>query len=139
MPRSAISRAARPHRQRSSWQHSSAPAWRKRRLHATGTASPASRHWMPHAPFSWKSSARPCASRDGSAINCAPSSPFNPPCTECHHDVPLPLSAGLNFRDALAYLRLTAETRRENRAALEWWDAFLLKTPSYSVFRTSNQ
>lgn len=29
------------------------------------------------------------------------------------------------FADALAYLRLAAEARGENRAALEWWDAFL--------------
>ncbi|MDD5169146.1 MAG: hypothetical protein PHN75_10035, partial [Syntrophales bacterium] len=29
------------------------------------------------------------------------------------------------FADALAYLRLVAEARGENRAVLEWWDAFL--------------
>jgi poly(A) polymerase len=29
------------------------------------------------------------------------------------------------FADALAYLRLAAEARGKNRAALEWWDAFL--------------
>ena len=34
------------------------------------------------------------------------------------------------FLDALAYLRLTAETRREHRTTLEWWDAFLLEAPS---------
>jgi poly(A) polymerase len=34
------------------------------------------------------------------------------------------------FAEALAYLRLTAETREENRAALESWDAFLSGTPS---------
>ena len=34
------------------------------------------------------------------------------------------------FQDALAYLRLAAETRREHRATLEWWDAFLLQAPS---------
>ena len=34
------------------------------------------------------------------------------------------------FADALAYLRLTAETRRENRSSLEWWDTFLSETPS---------
>ena len=34
------------------------------------------------------------------------------------------------FGEALAYLRLAAETRREHRTSLEWWDAFLLETPS---------
>jgi poly(A) polymerase len=34
------------------------------------------------------------------------------------------------FGEALTYLRLTAETRREHRVPLEWWDAFLLETPS---------
>ena len=34
------------------------------------------------------------------------------------------------FADALAYLRLTAEARGENRAALEWWDVFLTGTPA---------
>jgi poly(A) polymerase len=36
------------------------------------------------------------------------------------------------FADAMAYLRLATETRRENRTSLEWWDAFLLKAPSVS-------
>jgi len=34
------------------------------------------------------------------------------------------------FADALAYLRLTAESRRENQAVLKWWDAFLSGIPS---------
>jgi poly(A) polymerase len=34
------------------------------------------------------------------------------------------------FPDALSYLRLAAETRKENRTPPEWWDAFLLKAPS---------
>jgi poly(A) polymerase len=34
------------------------------------------------------------------------------------------------FADALAYLRLTAETGGKNLAALEWWDAFLSGVPS---------
>jgi hypothetical protein len=34
------------------------------------------------------------------------------------------------FADAMAYLRFTAETRRENRASVEWWDTFLLEAPS---------
>jgi poly(A) polymerase len=34
------------------------------------------------------------------------------------------------FADALAYLRLMSETRRENRTSLEWWDTFLLAPPS---------
>ncbi len=33
------------------------------------------------------------------------------------------------FADALAYLRITAEARGENRAALEWWDNFLAGPP----------
>jgi poly(A) polymerase len=33
------------------------------------------------------------------------------------------------FADALAYLRLLSETRRENRTSLEWWETFLLATP----------
>jgi poly(A) polymerase len=34
------------------------------------------------------------------------------------------------FADALAYLRLAAEARGENLAALEWWDVFLSEVPS---------
>jgi poly(A) polymerase len=34
------------------------------------------------------------------------------------------------FGDALAYLRLATETKREHRASVEWWDAFLLEAPS---------
>jgi poly(A) polymerase len=34
------------------------------------------------------------------------------------------------FNEALAYLRLSAARRKELRVALEWWDAFLLTTPS---------
>jgi len=34
------------------------------------------------------------------------------------------------FADALAYLRLGAQTRRESLASLEWWDAFLLRARS---------
>jgi poly(A) polymerase len=34
------------------------------------------------------------------------------------------------FADALAYLRLATEARGKNRAALEWWDAFLSEVPS---------
>jgi poly(A) polymerase len=34
------------------------------------------------------------------------------------------------FADALAYLRLAAEMRGENRAVLEWWDTFLSGVPS---------
>lgn len=32
-----------------------------------------------------------------------------------------------DFADALAYLRLTVETKKENRKALQWWDAFLAR------------
>lgn len=77
-------------------QHSSAPVWRRKRLHATVMASPTCRHWLPHAPFSWKSSVSPCASRDGSAVNFAAFSPFSPRCTEYRRGGPLPWSAGLN-------------------------------------------
>jgi poly(A) polymerase len=34
------------------------------------------------------------------------------------------------FGDALTYLRLTVETRKEHQASLEWWDAYLLQAPS---------
>jgi poly(A) polymerase len=34
------------------------------------------------------------------------------------------------FGEALAYLRFVAETRREHRTPLQWWDHFLLETPS---------
>jgi poly(A) polymerase len=34
------------------------------------------------------------------------------------------------FAESMAYLRLSAETRGENRTALEWWDAFLSDVPS---------
>ncbi|MCG6537844.1 MAG: poly(A) polymerase, partial [Syntrophales bacterium LBB04] len=36
------------------------------------------------------------------------------------------------FREALAYLRVGVETRGEHRAALQWWDRFLLEAPSVS-------
>jgi len=42
---------------------------------------------------------------------------------------PSSIAGRTEFTDALAYLRLMSETRRENHAALEWWDAFLLATP----------
>jgi len=41
---------------------------------------------------------------------------------------PAVLAGRPGFTDALAYLRLTAETRPENRGALAWWDAFLSGT-----------
>jgi hypothetical protein len=34
------------------------------------------------------------------------------------------------FTNALTYLRLMSETRRENRTSLEWWETFLSATPS---------
>jgi poly(A) polymerase len=33
------------------------------------------------------------------------------------------------FTDALAYLRLMSETKRENRTSLEWWDTFFSSPP----------
>jgi len=38
---------------------------------------------------------------------------------------PASIAARPEFADALAYLRLSSETRKEYRASLEWWDAFL--------------
>ena len=43
---------------------------------------------------------------------------------------PASLAGRPEFGDALAYLRLTAETKTEHRASLEWWDAFLSEAPS---------
>jgi poly(A) polymerase len=37
------------------------------------------------------------------------------------------------FAAALMYLRLISETRRENRASLEWWDTFLSAAPSSAL------
>jgi poly(A) polymerase len=44
------------------------------------------------------------------------------------------------FANAMAYLRLGAETKMENRTPLEWWDAFLLEPSSetYSEPPTSD-
>jgi poly(A) polymerase len=41
------------------------------------------------------------------------------------------------FAEALTYLRFAAETRKENGAALEWWDGFLLKTPAPTISEVS--
>ena len=38
-----------------------------------------------------------------------------------------------DFTDALTYLRLGMETGGENRAALAWWDTFLLETPPETI------
>ncbi|MFA5183019.1 MAG: polynucleotide adenylyltransferase PcnB [Syntrophales bacterium] len=42
---------------------------------------------------------------------------------------PASMAGRPEFADALAYLRLSAETKGENRTALEWWDAFLSDVP----------
>ena len=42
------------------------------------------------------------------------------------------------FADAMAYLRLSTETKRENRTSLKWWNAFLLKTPSVPSSEPAN-
>jgi poly(A) polymerase len=42
------------------------------------------------------------------------------------------------FAEALAYLRLSAETRGETRTSLEWWDAFLAEAPSVVCSEPSN-
>jgi poly(A) polymerase len=43
---------------------------------------------------------------------------------------PASIIARHEFREALAYLRVAAETRRQDRTPLQWWDRFLLETPS---------
>lgn len=42
---------------------------------------------------------------------------------------PAATAARPEFHDALTYLRLVADARKEHRAALEWWEAFLLQSP----------
>jgi poly(A) polymerase len=42
---------------------------------------------------------------------------------------PASLAGRPEFGDALAYLHLGAETKREYQAAAEWWDTFLLESP----------
>jgi poly(A) polymerase len=42
------------------------------------------------------------------------------------------------FAEAMAYLRLSAEKRGENRTSLEWWDAFLSESPSVVCSEPSN-
>ncbi len=49
---------------------------------------------------------------------------------------PAVLAARLDFADAMAYLRLGAETRGENVSALKWWEAFLTGVPSDAVSST---
>ncbi len=127
--------AAHRHHPHSSWRRSSAPVWRKRRSRATLTAFPVIRHWMKHALFSWKRSPGPRASRDGSAIDCAPSSPCRPPCTECRHDGPLPLPAGLNSQKPLPIF--VWRRRREANIEPPWnggkpsfWRPLLLRLQS---------
>lgn len=41
------------------------------------------------------------------------------------------------FKDALAYLRLTAETDKEQKTAVEWWNAFLLDPRDLTVAEPS--
>ena len=43
---------------------------------------------------------------------------------------PSSMVSRLEFAESMAYLRLSAGTRGENRTALEWWDAFLSDVPS---------
>lgn len=43
---------------------------------------------------------------------------------------PASLSGRPDFADALAYLRLGAEARGENRSVLKWWDDFLSSAPA---------
>jgi poly(A) polymerase len=46
---------------------------------------------------------------------------------------PASIIARPEFKEALEYLRISAETRGEGRAALQWWDRFLLDTPSVTT------
>jgi poly(A) polymerase len=43
---------------------------------------------------------------------------------------PASVIARPEFGEALAYLRIAAETRSEHRTPLQWWDHFLLEVPS---------
>jgi poly(A) polymerase len=43
---------------------------------------------------------------------------------------PASIAGRPEFGEALVYLRLAAETRRECKTSLEWWSTFLLETPS---------
>jgi hypothetical protein len=43
---------------------------------------------------------------------------------------PASIAGRPEFGEALMYLRLAAETRRECKTSLEWWSAFLLENPS---------
>ncbi len=43
---------------------------------------------------------------------------------------PAIMAGRAGFADALAYLRLTAEWKRENQAALKWWEAYLSGVPA---------
>ena len=52
---------------------------------------------------------------------------------------PASIAGRPEFGEALAYLRLAAETRREDRTPLGWWDAFLLEASFRSAFRTANR
>ena len=42
------------------------------------------------------------------------------------------------FAEAMAYLRISAETRGENRGSLEWWDAFLSDDPTVTCSEPSS-
>jgi len=43
---------------------------------------------------------------------------------------PASIAGRPEFQEAMAYLRFTAETKSEYRTSLEWWEVFLLNTPS---------
>jgi len=51
---------------------------------------------------------------------------------------PASLAGRPEFSDSVAYLRLTAETRGENRTVLEWWDAFLSGVPPVTCTEPSS-
>jgi poly(A) polymerase len=51
---------------------------------------------------------------------------------------PASMAGRPEFADALAYLRLSGETKGDNRTALEWWDAFLSDAPSVVCSEPSN-
>ena len=43
---------------------------------------------------------------------------------------PASIAGRQEFKDALAYLRLAAETTKEYRTPLQWWDGFLMEHPA---------
>ncbi len=51
---------------------------------------------------------------------------------------PASLAGRPEFKEAMAYLRFTAETNSEYGASLEWWEGFLSDTPSVTPLEPQN-